>query len=143
MNWDVVTSPVSARNRSQSSTYSVKNIYAISKHTQHIDRAWSLLQLINGAEVAKGKFRQSEVLLVRAPYVHEKLSTGRNMAAFYSLTPREYEYSAQMPAQADMTFREKKYEIMNSAIESIFTGEKEIDVALQEASQKLEQVMHD
>ncbi|GAC43880.1 hypothetical protein PPOP_3280, partial [Paenibacillus popilliae ATCC 14706] len=31
----------------------------------------------------------------------------------------------------------------NSAIESIFTGEKEIDVALQEASQKLEQVMHD
>lgn len=135
INWDVVTVPVNPRNPNQTNTYSINDIYAISKTSQYPEEAWEVIKFINSGEMAKMKSRTTSFHFnTRPPYITEQ--HGKRLNAFYQLDPKAYK--EPVPNEIADEFYKNVFTIGNEEINSLLNDEKDIDTVLNEMNEHIQ-----
>ncbi len=87
-NWGLVTVPVDPKNPNSSSSTSVDQILAITAQSPNIEAAWKFITYVNGDEFARVKSKAGpSSFMARTKFVSDE--EGRNLQAFYALSPKE------------------------------------------------------
>lgn len=86
LDWAVVTAPVDARNRTQSSVYELGPAFVISSQSANPRAAWEFVKYANSAEFAQIRSNaSSDFLFSRTEYIRSP--SKRDISALYKLDP--------------------------------------------------------
>ncbi|WP_186438420.1 ABC transporter substrate-binding protein [Cohnella terricola] len=133
VNWDIVTAPVDPNNRTQSSYFSLGNIFAVNANSASPRAAWEFVKYINSDGFAKLKSKSSYGNLMSRTK-HNPDKDGRSMEPFYKLEPKANTNSEYMKAPSK--FFGAFSGVVKQEVDAVLADKESVEEALKAIQQK-------
>ena len=138
-NWGIVTAPVNPSKRSQSSYFSISNVFSVNADSPNLRAAWEFVQFINsdGFAQAKAKTPNTGGLLSRTAYISDV--DGVSMEPLFQLEPAS-NYTDPLE-KAPASFQNLIMPILQRELQAVIDNKKTMDEAISEMQNRAQEAL--